>query len=344
MALYRGRRAATIDNGRIRVTALEEGGHIAEISDRASGVNPLWTPPWPSIEPSQYDPARHLTYGGGADASLLAGLMGHNLCLDIFGGPSPEEAAAGLPAHGETSVARFAMAISAMTLTMETVLPIAQLRVTRRIALDDRIVRFHERVENLTAIDRPVGWTQHVTMGPPFLEKGATQFQLSADRSLVYPGTFGPADYLRPGEEFRWPEAPRVDGGTANLRTYTNAPCSSAYSAHRVDVGRERGAFVAYSPAVKLAFGYSWRREDFPWVGLWEENRARPNAPWNGHALTCGIEFGVSPIPASRREMVERGRLFDTPAFRWLPARTAVEVEYCAVLRPAAAMPDSLEC
>ena len=84
-----------------------EGGHIAEILDKRTGINPLWTPPWPSIEPSAYDAARASEYGDGADASLLAGIMGHNLCLDIFGGPSAEEAAAGLPVHGEASVAPY---------------------------------------------------------------------------------------------------------------------------------------------------------------------------------------------------------------------------------------------
>src|SRR5918993_4533406 len=107
MTLYRSRRAVSIDNGVLRVTMLEEGGHIAEVTDKATGVNPLWTPEWPSIEPSSYDPARHPEYGGAADASLLAGIMGHNLCLDIFGGPSASEAAAGFPVHGEASTARF---------------------------------------------------------------------------------------------------------------------------------------------------------------------------------------------------------------------------------------------
>ena len=107
MTRYRNRQAATIENDALRVTVLEEGGHIAEIADKATGVNPLWTPDWPSIEPSSYDPARHhQIYGAGADASLLAGIMGHNLCLDIFGGPSAEEAHAGFPVHGEASTAR----------------------------------------------------------------------------------------------------------------------------------------------------------------------------------------------------------------------------------------------
>jgi len=56
---YRDRRSATIENNELRVTVLEEGGHIAEVFDKLTGVNPLWTAPWPSIEPSAYDPTRH---------------------------------------------------------------------------------------------------------------------------------------------------------------------------------------------------------------------------------------------------------------------------------------------
>ena len=56
---YRGRRAASIDNDDLRVTVLVEGGHIAEVFDKRTGVNPLWTPPWPSIEPSSFAAAMH---------------------------------------------------------------------------------------------------------------------------------------------------------------------------------------------------------------------------------------------------------------------------------------------
>jgi len=46
------RRAFRLENDQIRVTATLEGGHIAEIQHKPSGVNPLWIPLWPSIEPS----------------------------------------------------------------------------------------------------------------------------------------------------------------------------------------------------------------------------------------------------------------------------------------------------
>src|SRR5918993_1812195 len=118
LTTYRGRRAASLENGHLRVTVLIGGGHIAEIYDKQTGVNPLWTPPWESIEPSQYDAARHPEYGGTIESSLLAGIMGHNLCLDIFGGPSEEEAAAGPHPHGGAAVARYDIEPSATHLTM----------------------------------------------------------------------------------------------------------------------------------------------------------------------------------------------------------------------------------
>src|SRR5256885_3913118 len=104
---YRERRAHSIETEDLRVTLLVEGGHIAEIADKRTSVNPLWTPPWPSIEPSTYDRAKHPEYGSDAESKLLAGIMGHNLCLDLFGGPSPAEAAAGLTTHGAGSVAPY---------------------------------------------------------------------------------------------------------------------------------------------------------------------------------------------------------------------------------------------
>jgi len=44
------------------------------------------------------------------------------------------------------------------------------------------------------------------------------------------------------------------------------------------------------------------------------------------------MEFGASPMPETRRRMIERGSLFGVPGFRWIPARTRVEVEYRAAI------------
>jgi hypothetical protein len=340
---YRGRRAVVTENNHLRVTVLKEGGHIAEIYDKTSGANPLWIPPWPSIEPSTYDPTKYPEYGAGTDAKLLAGIMGHNLCLDLFGGPSPEEAAAGITAHGEGSVAPYEISERNGELTLRAHLPLAQLRFERHIALFDQDVRIREAVENLSASDRPIAWTQHVTLGPPFLERGVTQFRASATRSKVFESEFGSAAHLKTGAEFDWPMAPLSGGGVADLRVLNGAPVSSAFTTHLMDPHRETAFFVAFAPAFKLAFGYIWKRADFPWLGIWEENHSRTHSPWSGETLARGMEFGVSPMPESRREMIDRGRLFGVPTYRWLLAKSRAEVEYWAVVRNTDSVPESLE-
>jgi hypothetical protein len=339
---YRNRRAARIENGVVRVTVLHEGGHIAEIVDQSSGVNPLWTPPWPSIEPSRYSVAAEPQFGSGADARLLAGIMGHNLCLDIFGGPSESESAAGLTAHGEAPVAPYEIAADGPSLRMRARLPLAQIAIERRIVLDDAVVRVHETVTNLAGVDRPIGWTEHVTLGPPFLRAGTTEFRASATRSRVFEAAFGADEYLRAGADFDWPLAPAAHGGAVDLRRLRDVPASSAYTAHRMDPGGP-AFFVAFSPESQLAFGCLWRAADFPWLGIWEENHSRTQPPWNGRTLARGMEFGVSPFPEPRRRMVERGSLFDTPTYRWLPAHGTLTAEYCAIVRHADAIPESLD-
>jgi hypothetical protein len=341
---FRGRRATSISNEQLRVTVLHEGGHIAEILDKATGVNPLWIPPWPSIEPSTYDRSRHPEYGNDSESKLLGGIMGHNLCLDIFGAPSAEEAAAGMTVHGEASVASYEVSADSGRLTQRAQFPIAQMRFERLIRFgSDRAIEIRETLENLSAADRPIAWTQHATLGPPFLERGRTEFRASATKSKVFEGDFGQQGaYQKRAAEFDWPNVPRADRGYADLRVYNSASSSAGFTTHLMDPHREHACFVAFSPTSKLAFGYVWQRADFPWLGIWEENHSRANPPWSSRTLTRGMEFGASPIPESRRQMIERNSLFGVPGYRWIPAKSTVHVRYWAMLAAAERVPEAL--
>ena len=339
---FRERAAATIENEALRITVLREGGHVAEILHKKSGVNPLWVPPWSTIEPSSYNAAKHPEYGADAESKLLSGIHGHNLCLDLFGGPTPEEAAAGMTTHGEGSVAPFAITEAAGTLTTSATLPLHGLAFTRTLKLEGERLHFHETVENLTALDRPIAYTQHVTLGPPFLECGKTEFRMPGTLSMTYPTDFaGPNGYLPLGAKFDWPHAPRRDGkGTVDMRRLQNVNASAAFSTHLLDPHRDRAWFHAWSPSSKLLFGYEWKRTDFPWMGIWEENHSRATAPWNSRTLTRGMEFGASPFPESRKDMIERRELFGVPGYRWLPAKSKITVQYSAFARMAESIPE----
>jgi hypothetical protein len=339
---FKGRNAVSIENDIVRVTVLKEGGHIAEVFDKRAGVSPLWIPHWTSIEPSNFGPAQHDQFGTGPDAKLLVGIMGHNLCLDLFGGPSEEESTAGLTVHGEASVDPYDIIELPDELRLELTLPLAQLKFSRSIQLHGHQVRIHEIVENLSATDRPLAWTQHVTLSPPFLDPATTQFRASLTRSIVSETDPGFSAYLSPGAEFTWPMAPQPNGQNADLRQMNPASPASGYTAHLADPQRDHAYFVAFAPQFKLAFGYIWKRVDFPWLGIWEENCSRKASPWDGRTVTRGMEFGVSPFPETRREMIDRNRLLDTPTYKWIPARGQREAEYWITSQIANAIPESL--
>jgi len=341
LSSFKGRRSVTIGTDELRLTLTEEGGQVAELLHRKSGISPLYVPEWRSIEPSEYSAELDPDYGSNSESRLVAGLLGHSLCLDIFGAPSPEEAAAGIPVHGEASIAQYSLESTENSLFMHASLPRAQMRFGRRIALaEDGLVLFNESVVNEADVDHPIGWTQHVTLGAPFLEGGLTHFLASARESKVSGQSFNNGlGMQKPDAVFDWPLCPRKDGRVDDLRTFTTETVSGGFTAHKMDPTLPHAFFVAWSERFNLAFGYVWQREDFPWLSRWEENHLRPWAPWNSKALALGMEFGVSPMVESRREMVERGRMFDTPTFRWIPARTEVSARYCAFLRETKQMP-----
>jgi hypothetical protein len=103
---WQGRNAFQLGNDLVRLITLTGGGHIAEFRFAEDtgfpSLNPLWVPPWPTIEPYTYREKIHASqYGSITEGKLLSGIVGHNICLDYFGSPSPQEAKGGLSQHGE---------------------------------------------------------------------------------------------------------------------------------------------------------------------------------------------------------------------------------------------------
>ena len=344
----RDRKKAVLENDKLRLTVLPGGGHIAEVRLKSNDVNPLWDPPWDSMEPSAYRADEHPQYGAPIEGGLLSGIAGHNLCLDFFGPPSEEEFAAGLYVHGEGSYVDWDVSVSGDTMTASAELPIARIRIVRtlRLTAGSDVVQVTETATNLASVDRPIGWTQHVTLGPPFLEKGQTEFQVSATASKTIESEFAPGhDRLQLDAVFTWPMAPKASGGFSDLRVLPDDEASGTFTTHLMNPAMADAFFTAYSPSTKTAFGYLWKRDDFPWLGIWEENFSRSQAPWNGKTLTRGMEFGVSPFPETRRQMVDRGSLFGEKGYLWLPAKGEKTMEYRIFLRetdeaPQAARPD----
>jgi hypothetical protein len=321
------------------VSVLEGGGHICElILNSAGAINPLWDPKWKTIDPSRYKPSTNgRTYGPMPEGRLLAGIAGHSISFDFFGPPSPEEIAAGHSTHGEAPIVKWRRRgpkrSSQETLIYGADLPLAEMRLERAISLDrdQPIIYCEETASNLATFDRPISWNHHVTFGPPFLEPNVTLFDMPATRSKVCPATFSSNMALQPDAEFLWPNAPRKQDGTLNLRTSENSKYGH-YTAHLLDPALKTAFIAVCNPRTRLLVLYLFNRSEYPWVGNWEESYNRTHAPWKGREFCRGFEFSSTPFPIPRRETIANGPLFGESTYKWLPARSSRSSKYMIAL------------
>jgi hypothetical protein len=337
--IFRDRRAVRLRAAPLEAVILPGGGHLASLRLDGLDVNPLWEPPWPSIEPEDFDLAKHAAAYGPGEGRLLASLAGHNLCLDHFGDLSPAEIDAGAGFHGEApnnswSVHKRAADASGARVTYGLECPDAGVRFTRTIRLHEGlpVVAFEEEVVNLRRRDAPLSWQQHVTLGPPFVEPGVTTLDLPATRGWTYPRPVGAGDLLQTDREFRWPTSPGASGKPLPLNVYPPGPgCSVSAVLLEPEAGGP-GWFAACNPKLGLLIAYIFDAALYPWTALWIENRATCAPPWNGKAVTWGIEFGTTPMPVTRIETLSAGPLAGRRRFAVLPAKGTLRTRFTATL------------
>jgi hypothetical protein len=165
----------------------------------------------------------------------------------------------------------------------------------------------------------------------PFAEPGKTALDVSAKRGLVGGGRPG-ASSLQPDSDVEWPRGVGADGKPADLRLFQPQPKSGTYYALRLDPARAAQFFTLYHPDFRVLIGYVLPAAGNPWIADWQENRGNTTLPWNGEVVARGIEFGSSPFAEGLRKSVERGSLFNTPAYRWIGARQRLETQFTVVL------------
>jgi len=339
---FHGRHAYVLDNGKVRVSALRGAGHIAEIrfqsADARLAVNPMRVPHFPTIEPWDYRPEIHdKIYGADASRILQSGYMGHLLNFPTFGAPSEAEARNGLGTHGEALAVewkrkRVDASAFGVTLVYGAELPKTRYRVERtlQLAAGESVLYFEESVENLLAFDRPVHWVQHVTFGDPFVEPGKTFLDMSAGKG-EFRGGPAPANPLRPGP-LTWPTGVAPDGTPVDLRPMIEKPGSGLYAGYLMEPDRPLSYFTMYNENFRVLIGYIWLTKDFPWIGDWQENRRATQPPWNGRVIARGMEFGTTPFGGPMRQVVEEGRLFGVPVYRWIGGGERLSTRYLAFL------------
>lgn len=341
---FHGRQAWVMENDKIRLSLLKGGGHIVEIRFRTGSekrtVNPMRIPHYQTIEPYLYNPTKHdALFGNDSHRWMHAGYMGHFVCFPFFGPPSsPEEIKNGLGNHGEAPIVEWKLlgepikSADSIQIKYGAELPKTEFAIGRTITLQqgESVALVDEWVKSKTAYDRPINWMQHATFGPPFMEPGKTQMDLSGTRARVAGG--GSANSLRPNLEFIWPDAKTPDGSAADARLFQPKLGTGVYTAVLMDQSRKFSYFTMYHPDFPILIGYVFPTKESPWLGDFQENRRATAIPWDGKTVTRGIEFGTTPFAEGLKKSVERGKLFDVPTYRWIGGLERQTMHYAIFL------------
>lgn len=331
-----GRNAWTLENDRVRLSTLSGGGFIGEIRfvspDARKAVNPMRVPHYQTIDPFEYDAARHASiYGQDTQRRLMAGYMGAYLCFPHFGPPSsPEEIALEYNNHGEAILVLWKQDSArveggVLKFVYHADLPKTQYRVVREISLraGESVFHVREQIENMVTYDRPYSWVQHVTFGPPFVEQGKNWLDAPVSKVGLTGG--------REVAASPWPSA--AEGGrTVDLRRFTDRPKSGSYRALLLDTARKTGFFTLYHSDYPVLIGYLFPVAGNPWVGDWQENQRATHLPWSGKVIARGMEWGNSPYAEGLRQSVERATLFGVPTYSWIAGRQKLSFEYTIFL------------
>ncbi|MBV9308893.1 MAG: hypothetical protein JOZ45_22290 [Acidobacteriaceae bacterium] len=316
---FEGYPAVTLSNGTLQLTITLKGSTLTSIvlADDQERLSPLWNPIRMARELGQSH-----KFDGGA---------GHFVCVDGFGAASPEENAAGMPFHGEAHAQTYEVHSgregTSTTATLTAKLPIVQEVFTRTFrAVDgENVVSVETQLESLLGFDRPVNWAEHATIGSPFLESGVTVVDLSGSRSQTRPYeqvNNGPVQRrLQGGKDFTWPMAPGLNGKPIDLRQTPDNPHYLDHATTLLDPTRDLQWVTALNPKKRLILGYVFRRSEYPWLQYWG------NYPPTGK-MARGLEFSTQPYDVPRREVISAGTMFNTPMFRWLPAKSMVRSKF----------------
>jgi len=305
-------------NDKLEVAMVKQGGSMLRVLIQGDpvGLSPFGNPEMVPQVPE--------------NRKLQGSMVGHFVCVDGFGSPSPEEKAAGFAMHGEAYLQPWKLETAEKKGAITTVqfavnLPLSQesFRRTLRMVDGESVIYINSELQSQVAFDRTVNWGEHPFLFPPFLEPEKTVVDMSGTRARTrtYSANQARRMPMVTGQDFTWPAGPGTDGKPVDLRAQ---PANASWMEHTTTL-MEPSRALAYVTVLnterRYLLGYVFPRAEYPWV----QNFMQYNTTgWSGR----GIEFATQPFDLPHRDMVELNKMFDTPVYRWLPAKSRISTQF----------------
>jgi hypothetical protein len=121
-------------------------------------------------------------------------------------------------------------------------------------------------------------------------------------------------------KDFTWPNVPDPDGKIIDARSYPAAGSWSGHTTTLMDPSRKLAFVTILNKSRNYLLGYVFRREEYPWI----QGYYAVSGDWMGR----GVEFATQPFDLPHRDIVEMNRMYDTPTYRWLPAKGKISSRF----------------
>jgi hypothetical protein len=304
----------------LSVTVLPgKGADICELTDLATGVDPLFRAPW-GLQPPGAPPRE-----GSGGAAFLENYEG--TWQELF--PNTNDAcrhgAAELPFHGEVAALPWSVSVEAddgreiaVRLSVECRQLPLRLERLMRLRHGARELVLDERVTNLSGERVPFTWGHHCVLGPPLVAVGA-ELRAPAGTIITPPQPWEDTARLVPGQRSTWPMARLRAGDEADLSRLPGPEAGSHDDVYLTDL--EAGWVQVDNHALGLGFRLDWDPAVFRWIIAWQ--------PFGGaRAMPLGGAYGLGVEPWTVGGNLEQA-VADGSA-RWLDGRGRLETRVVA--------------
>lgn len=308
------------DGTKAKLEIQTEGSAITHFSLKKNQINPFtWT-----LQPDQMPKPNQ---GGPV-------FRGHFLCIGRWGAASEAEQKAGLPHNGEVNTLNWKI-IKPVQLEKNNLVAESecleikdQLKVSRVISMPKTGSSFlmTESVENIASFDRMYNFTQHPTIGEPFL---APTTLIDCNATLGFDQRTD-ANLLE-STAFTFPEGQLKDG-YADLRRVNEE--RGYVTTHIFPDTTKTGWVTACNPEQKLLLGYVFRTAEYPWLNLWHWKKDR-----KPHAH--GLEFGTTGLGKPYKFLLDNCvTFFGRKSWDWIETGQKITKKYICFL---AELPEKFE-
>ncbi|MEX0324010.1 MAG: hypothetical protein AB3N63_17765 [Puniceicoccaceae bacterium] len=286
------------------------GGHYTGLRVPGIDMNPLsWALTSEQMPPNNKDGAP---------------FKGHFLCLGRWGAPSDSEIAAGIPHNGEQSNTVWTVdKATRQRVVMSNMAPLDGLGVMRTVNMlkDSPAFVVKETFTNTFSLGRVSNVVQHVTIGPPFLNKSTLINSNSGkgfNQRFSYPDPHA--------HEYKWPAAV-IDPSSKEAVDIRRTDADINYvSTHLIQEESDYGWITAYDPQSGLLLGYIWRTKEYPWINIWNHYK-------NGQPAAKGLEFGTTGIGRPYKDLLETDtRFHDINSWEYIDAGEQITKTYVGFL------------